>query len=66
MKPWVRWIYLAAGVAAVFVAVSVAVQAIRQGSWEPVISVGWLPAVIVAMLPGSYRRCRTRRGNPAA
>ena len=66
MKPWVRWMYLVAGVAAAFVAVSVAVQAIRQGSWDPVISVGWLPAVIVAMLPASNRRCRARRGNPAA
>ena len=66
MKPWVRWMYLVAGVAAAFVAVSVVARAIRQGSWDPIISVGWLPAVIVAMLPASYRRCRTRRGNPAA
>ena len=66
MTSWARWIYLVTGVAAAFVAVSVAVQAIRQGSWDPVISVGWLPAVIVAMLPASSRRCRTRRGNPAA
>jgi len=66
MKPSVRWFYLVAAVAAAFVAVSVVVQAIRQGSWNPIISVGWLPAVIVAMLPGSYRRCRTRRGNPIA
>jgi hypothetical protein len=66
MKPWVRWIYLIAGAAAAFVAVSAAVQSIRQGSWEPIVSVDWLPAVIVAMLPGSYRRCRSRRGNPVA
>jgi hypothetical protein len=68
MKPRVvRWIYLVAGVAAAFVAVSVAVQGIRQGSWGPIISVGWIPAVIAAMMPAArYRQCRTRRGNPAA
>ena len=66
MTPRVRWIYLVAVAAAAFVAVSVAVQAIRQGSWDPVLSVGWLPAVIVAMLPARNRRCRTRRGDLAA
>jgi hypothetical protein len=50
----------------------VAVQAIRQGSWAPVDSAGWIPAVIVATWPGRYRRCgrpglfRGRRGTPAA
>ena len=43
-------------------------QAIRQGSWGPVIWVGWIPAVVVAAWPGSYRRCRglgPRRRTPA-
>ena len=45
--------------------VSVAVQAIRQGSWEPVITAGWIPAVIVAAWPGTYRRCLPRRHGQA-
>jgi hypothetical protein len=45
-----------------FVAVAAIVQAIREGSWGPIISVGWLPAVIVASRPGSVRRCLRGRG----
>ena len=60
-----RWLYLIAGVVAVFVAVSAIVQAVRQGSWGPVISVGWLPAVVVAAWPGTYRRCLPRRNRRA-
>ena len=65
MKSWKRWLYLISGLAVVFVAVASAVQAIRQGSWAPVASVAWLPAVIVACWPGSGRRCLPRRRNPA-
>jgi putative transcriptional regulator len=65
VKSWKRWLYLIAALAAVFVAVASAVQAIRQGSWAPVISVAWLPAVIVAAWPGSGRRCLPRRRHPA-
>jgi len=61
MSSWTRWMRAIAALAAVFVAVSVAVQAIRQGSWGPVITVGWIPAVIVAVWPGTYRRCLPRR-----
>ena len=57
MKSWKHWLYLIAALAAVFVAVASAAQAVRQGSWAPIVSVGWLPAVIVASWPGSYRRC---------
>jgi hypothetical protein len=60
-----RWLYLIAGLAAAFVAVSSVVQAVRQGSWGPVISVGWLPAVVVAAWPGTYRRCLLRRNRQA-
>jgi len=52
MKPWVRWMYLVAGVAAVLVVVSVAAQAIRQGSWDPP---RWRPIwrqIEVAGVPG--------------
>jgi hypothetical protein len=66
MKPSARWLYLLAAVAATFVAVSSVVAAVRQGSWEPVLSVGWLPAVIVATWPGNYRRrCLPRRRGQA-
>ena len=65
MKPSTRWLYLVAGLAAVFVAVASVAQAIRQGSCAPVGSVAWLPAVVVAVWPGSGRRCRSRRRTPA-
>jgi hypothetical protein len=52
------------GLAAAFVAVSSIVQAISEGSWGPIISVGWLPAVVVASWPGVGRRCLRGRGGP--
>ena len=61
MRSWTRWLYLIAGLVAVFVAVSSIVQAIRLGSWTPVIAVGWLPAVVVAVWPGARRRCLSPR-----
>jgi len=60
VKSWKRWLYLVAGLAAVFVAVASAAQAIRQGSWAPVVSVAWLPAVVAVAWPGSGRRCPSR------
>lgn len=65
MRSWKRWLYLIAGLAAVFVAVASVTQAIRQGSWAPVASVAWLPAVAAAAWPGSRRRCLPRRRTPA-
>ena len=65
MKPWTRWMYVITGLAAAIVAVSSVVQAVRQGSWDPIIEVGWLPAVVVATWPGTRRRCLPRRRNPA-
>ena len=63
MRPCARWLYVLAGLAAVFITVSTIAQAIREGSWSPIISVGWLPAVIVASWPGVGRRClRGRSG----
>jgi hypothetical protein len=41
------------------------VQAIRQGSWGPIVSVAWIPAVIVAAWPGTHRRCVSRGRSPA-
>ena len=65
MNSWTLRLRAIAALAAVFVADSVAVQAIRQGSWEPIITVGWIPAVIVAAWPGTHRRCLPRRHGQA-
>jgi ribose/xylose/arabinose/galactoside ABC-type transport system permease subunit len=61
VKPRTRWLYVVAGLAAVFVAVSAVVQAVREGSWSPLISVSWLLGVIVATWPRMARRCLPRR-----
>ena len=61
MRPCKRWLLLLPGLAGVFVAVAVAAQAIRQGSWTPVAEMGWLPAVIVASGSGSGRCSWPRR-----
>ena len=61
MKLRTRWLYVMAGLAVTLVAVSAMVQAVRQGSWSPIISVGWLPAVIVATWPRARYRCLPRR-----
>jgi hypothetical protein len=68
MESWKRWLYAIGGLAAAFVATASVAQAIRQGSWGPIVSAGWIPAVVVAAWPGSHRRCRglgPRRGTPA-
>ena len=63
MRACARWFYVLTGLVAVFIAVSSILQAISEGSWSPIISVGWLPAVIVASWPGVGRRClRGRSG----
>jgi hypothetical protein len=50
---------------AAFVVVASIVQAVRDDSWAPIWSIGWLPAVLVASLwtPASHRPCwpRSRR-----
>ena len=64
MGSWKRWLYLISGLAAVLVAAAAAAQAVRQGSWAPVVSVAWLPAVIIAVWPGTGR-CLSRHRPPA-
>jgi hypothetical protein len=64
MRLCTRWFYVVGGLAVAFVAVSSIVQAISEGSWGPIVSVGWLPAVIVACWPGVGRRCLRGRGGP--
>ena len=65
MRSRITWPSLIVGLVAVFVAVATIVQAVRQGSWGPVIATGWLPAVIVATWPSTFRRCRLRRRSHA-
>jgi len=62
MRSCARWFYLITGLVAALIAVSSIVQAISEGSWGPIVSVGWLPAVIVASWPGAGRRCLRGRG----
>ena len=66
MKLSARWLYAAAAVAAVLIAVSAIVQSVRQDSWSPILSVGWLAAVIIAVTaPRGTRRClQIRRRQP--
>lgn len=61
MRRWERRIALIAILAVTFVAGSSIAAAIRQASWSPLLSVGWLPAVIVAASPRAYRRCVKER-----
>ena len=65
MRSRIPWPSLIVGLVAAFVAVATIVQAVRQGSWGPVIATGWLPAVIVATWPAAFRRCRLRRRGQA-
>ena len=63
MRPCRKWSYVIAGLAVTFVAISSIVAAISEGSWSPMVSVGWLPAVVVASGSGICRRGpRGRRG----
>ena len=61
MRPRTTWLYAVAGLATALVAVSAVVQAVREGSWSPLISVSWLLAVIAATWPRTARRCLPRR-----
>ena len=48
-------------VVALVVAVATTVDAVRHDSWQPVLSIGWLPAVLVAGLyPTDTRGCWPR------
>jgi peptidoglycan/LPS O-acetylase OafA/YrhL len=64
VRSWKRWLYLVSGLAVLLVAVASAAQAIRQGSWAPLVSVAWLPAVIGGCWPGTGR-CLPWRRTPA-
>ena len=49
------------GAVVVFVLVATIVEAVRQDSWGPVWTVGWLPAVLVASV---YRRGQGKACGP--
>ena len=64
-RPTVEAIALLA--VAVFVEIASLVQAIRQGSWAPMYTTGWLPVVVLASYHATYvkgcgRRLRGRAG----
>ena len=52
-----HWLLLTAALVAIVVVVSSIVQAIRSGSWGPVVSVCWVPAAVIAVWPSVYHRC---------
>jgi hypothetical protein len=66
MRTWTRRVLAVAGLALAFVAVSTVALGVREGSWAPVASVGWLPAVIVVAWPGARTRCLPRRRGRAS
>jgi hypothetical protein len=51
-------------IAAAIVLGSAVAAAIRQGSWGPIETVAWLPAVLVASFGWKGGRCGRRRGQP--
>lgn len=65
MTAWKRWLFAAAALAAAVVAGSSIALAVRSGSWDPVISAAWIPAVVVAIWPGAHHRCLSRGGGQA-
>jgi hypothetical protein len=66
MKRYARGMYVITALAVLVVAVSSVVAAVRQGSWGPIIEVGWLPAVVVATWwPGRRGRCLPGRQGSA-
>jgi hypothetical protein len=67
MKKRTRWLQLIGIAAGTVVAVSAVAAAVRDGIWSPIIAVGWLPAVLVAVITGGYRhRCLPRRSHGLA
>jgi hypothetical protein len=58
-KPAVEAIALLA--IAVFIEVASLVQAIRQGSWAPMYTTGWVPVVVLASYHATYVKGCGRR-----
>ena len=67
MKLGGRWLYVLAGCAALLITVSAIAASVRQDSWSPFLSVGWLAAVIIAVAsPSRTRRCLPLRARARA
>ena len=72
MRSWIWALWLVAGLAALVVTVSTIALAVRQGSWSPILSMSWFPAIVVACAtaPAGWRgtagRCWPRRSGRAA
>jgi hypothetical protein len=52
---WYEWVTIALGAAIVALGVA---QAIADHTWQPIWTVGWIPAVLVASLGTRWRRGR--------
>ena len=69
MRSWIWALWLVAGLAALVVTVSTIALAVRQGSWSPILSMSWFPAVVVACATtpaaGGARPAAAGRGAPA-
>ena len=71
MRSWIWALWLVAGLAALVVAVSTIALAVRQGSWSPILSMSWFPAIVMACATapgrrGTAGRCWPRRSGRAA
>jgi hypothetical protein len=72
MRSWIRMVWLVVSLAAVVVVGSTIALAVRQGSWSPILSMSWFPAVVVACTAtsagrrGTAGRCWPRRSGRAA
>jgi hypothetical protein len=72
MRSWNRAVRLVAGLIVLVVAGSTIALAVRQGSWSPILSMSWFPAVVAAWAaasagrPGTAGRCWPRRPGRAA
>lgn len=57
------WIVVVAVALAAVVAAAAVAQSVREHSLQPIWTVGWVPAVLIASLarPRTARQCRRRR-----
>jgi hypothetical protein len=58
MRSGRTWLRVLAGLVGLVVAGSVIAQAVRQGSWTPILSMSGILGALVAIWPLSGRRCR--------
>ena len=62
MEARLRWVVAIGSLAVVLLVAGAAIaQAVREHSLDPIWTVGWLPAVMVAVYPSLLRRDRSAR-----